>query len=541
MPINIQTIVYETILKGGYIMDLIGNRTLCSVLRESAEQQPEKSFLHFEDQSGILFEKNYGDFFQEVLRFSNALLKLGIKKGDHVVLHLPNNMEFFTAWFALAEIGGIMVPTNILSPADEMKYMITHSEAVLVITEEAYIEKFVSIKCETPTIQNIIITRHQGKFEGVLNFNELIKNESVNNAHFPTVLSEDIVALLYTSGTTSKPKGVQLTHANYIFTGELMARTIALTPEDRTFIVLPLFHGNAQYYSTMSAIMVGASIAVTEKFSASRYFKQAKTLGGTVGSLFAAPIRMILAKDYDEDLRDNPLRLVLFAQAVAEHQLNQFEEQFDVKLLQLYGMTETVGIPLINPLFGKRKNMSIGRPSIGYEVQLVDEHGLPVRQGEVGQIAVKGIPGRTLMKGYFKNEQATNDTLKDNWLLTGDNARIDEEGYFYFVDRLKDMIKRSGENIAAHEVERVLAVHPAVFEAAVFGIPDEMRDEAIKAYVILQAGATVSEEALIEHCRERLAKFKVPDRIEFMTDFPRTAVGKIQKHVLRNSYLMTKN
>jgi len=516
-------------------MDLIGNRTLHSVLRERVAQQPEKSFIRFEDRNGIYFEKSYGDFYQEVMCFSNALLKLGIKKGDHVVLHLPNNMEFFTAWFALSEIGGIMVPTNILSPADEMTYIIAHSEAVLIITEEDYIEKFVSIQSQTPAIRNIIITRQQENADGVLYFSELIKDESDNYMHFPKVFTEDVVALLYTSGTTSKPKGVQVTHANYIYTGELMARSIALTPEDRTFIVLPLFHGNAQYYSTMSAIMVGAGIAVTEKFSASRYFKQAKALGGTVGSLFAAPIRMILAKDYEKEAKDNPLRLILFAQSVAEHQLIQFEEQFDVKLLQLYGLTETVGIPLINPVFGIRKNMSIGRPSIGYEVQLVNEHGIPVNQGEIGQIAVKGILGRTLMKGYFKNEQATNETYKDNWLMTGDNARIDEDGYFYFVDRIKDMIKRSGENVAANEVERVLAEHPFVFEAAVIGVPDDMRDEAIKAYVILQTGAVISEEALIAHCQERLAKFKVPDRIEFVTDFPRTPVGKIQKHVLRNA------
>jgi len=181
--------------------------------------------------------------------------------------------------------------------------------------------------------------------------------------------------------------------------------------------------------------------------------------------------------------------------------------------------------------------MSIGRPSIGYEVQLIDEQGIPVNPGEIGQIAVKGIPGRTLMKGYFKNEQATNDTIIDNWLLTGDNARIDKDGYFYFVDRIKDMVKRSGENVAANEVESVLTEHPSVFEAAVIGVPDEMRDEAIKAYVILQTGATISEEVLIAHCRERLAKFKVPDSIEFVADFPRTPVGKIQKHVLRISIL----
>ncbi len=158
-----------------------------------------------------------------------------------------------------------------------------------------------------------------------------------------------------------------------------------------------------------------------------------------------------------------------------------------------------------------------------------------VPNGEVGQIAVKGVRGRTLMKGYFKNEEATEQTFQGDFLLTGDNARIGDDGYFYFVDRKKDMIKRSGENVAANEVESVLVEHSAVYEAAVIGIPDDMRDEAIKAYIILNREAKVSERELIAHCKERLAKFKVPDSIEFVEDFPRTPVGKIQKHILRNS------
>jgi crotonobetaine/carnitine-CoA ligase len=242
---------------------------------------------------------------------------------------------------------------------------------------------------------------------------------------------------------------------------------------------------------------------------------------------------MILAKEYDENDADNSIRLILFAQSVAEHQLTEFEGKFNLKLLQMYGMTETIGIPLINPINDIRKNMSIGKPSIGYEVKLLDENGYEVAEGEVGQIAVKGVRGRTLMKGYFKNDEATRQTFKGDWLLTGDNAYVGEDGYFYFVDRMKDMIKRSGENVAANDVESVLVEHEAVYEAAVIGIPDEMRDEAIKAYVIVNKGSAVSETELIEHCQKRLAKFKVPELIEFVEDFPRTPVGKIQKHILR--------
>lgn len=516
-------------------MDIIGNRTLRTLLEEKVQFNPNKTFIAFEDANGNQTTKTYQEFYEDVLKLSNALLKLNIQKGDHVTLHLPNNIEFLITWFALAHIGAIMVPTNILSPADEMKYIIEHSESVLLITEEPYLEKFEKILNEVPSIQQIILTRFKGESSVLLNFDHLLKDGVIDNSRLLEIESEDVVAMLYTSGTTSKPKGVQITNANYIFTGELMSKSINVTEEDRMFIVLPLFHGNAQYYSTMSALTVGGSIALTEKFSASRYFKQAKSLGGTVGSLFAAPLRMILAKDYDENDRVNPIRLIMYAQAITEQQVQQFEDQFDVKLLHMYGMTETIGIPLINPLNGIRKNLSIGRPSIGYEVKLVDEFGQEVPKGTVGQIAVKGIPGRTLMKDYFKNEKATCEALQDGWLLTGDNARIGEDGYFYFVDRMKDMMKRSGENVAANEVESILTEHEAVFEAAVIGVPDEMRDESIKAFVILKQDQYVSEQELITFCKERLAKFKVPDSIEFVRDFPRTPVGKIQKHILRNS------
>ncbi|BCJ86246.1 AMP-binding protein [Effusibacillus dendaii] len=513
-------------------MDIIGNKTLRDLLNEKTAMHRDKTFLLFEDQEQRNFKLTYGEFADQVNRLSRVFLDLGVTKGNHVTLHLPNCLEFMTSWFALANIGAIMVPTNILSTADEMEYVLNHSESILLITEEEYLEKFTGIRSRLPHLQEILLTRYEGDDYVDQNMNQLIAKAKPEIPKIP-LDSEDVAAMLYTSGTTSKPKGVQITHANYLFTGEVMSKSIRLSPDDRQFIVLPLFHGNAQYYSAMSAFVVGASIAITERFSASRYFKQAKRLGATVGSLFAAPIRMILAQNYDPADQDNSLRIIWFAQSVTQEQLTMFEDKYNVSLLQMYGMTETVGVPLMNPIDGIRKNMSIGRPTIGYEVKVVDEEGKEVPTGQVGQIVVKGIPGRTLMKGYFKNPVATAEALRDGWLYTGDNARIDDDGYFYFVDRIKDMIKRAGENVAANEVESVLAEHPSVYEAAVIGIPDPMRDEAIKAYVILHNNHDISEEELLSYCRERLAKFKVPDSIEFISEFPRTSVGKIQKQVLR--------
>ncbi|WKA59347.1 AMP-binding protein [Planococcus shenhongbingii] len=513
-------------------MDIIGNRTLKDVLREQTERYPDKTILLFEDLEHEISEMTYREFSESVNRLSNAFLRLGVSKGKHVTLHLPNCLEFMTSWFALANIGAIMVPTNILSTRDEMEYILNHSESVLLITEEDYLDKFTETAEQLPHLEEIVLARTKSSQFAKKDMAKLMESSEASAPDI-SIDTEDVAAMLYTSGTTSKPKGVQVTHANYLYTGEVMSKSIRLTPDDRQLIVLPLFHGNAQYYSTMSALVVGGSIAITEKFSASRYFVQAEKLGATVGSLFAAPIRMIMAQKYKHSFREHSLRVIWFAQSVTEEQLNEFEEKYNVPLLQMYGMTETVGVPLMNPLDGVRKNMSIGRPTIGYEVKIIDAEGNETKQGEPGQIIVKGIPGRTLMKAYFKNPVATAETLKDGWLHTGDNGMVGEDGYFYFVDRIKDMFKRAGENVAANEVESVIADYPGVYEVAVVSIPDEIRDEAIKAFVILQEHAEVAEEELIEHCRTRLAKFKVPDMIEFVEDFPRTSVGKIQKHILR--------
>lgn len=530
----------KEIEKEAIYLDIVGDKTLRDLLNERVKMYPDKTFLLFEERNQEVHELTYGQFADKVSRLSQSLIKLGVTKGKHVTLHLPNSIEFMTSWFALASIGAIMVPTNILSTSDEMEYVINHSESILLITEETYLEKFNKIRERLPNLQEILLARYEGEEYESQSIKHLMEGAEAIIPDAP-LDAGDVAAMLYTSGTTSKPKGVQVTHANYLFAGEVMSKSIRLTPADRQLIVLPLFHGNAQYYSIMSALTVGASIAITEKFSASRYFKQAISLGATVGSLFAAPIRMILAQKYDPADRKNSMRVIWYAQSVAEDQVKRFEDQYDVPLLQMYGMTETIGVPLMNPIDGVRKNMSIGKPTLGYEVKITDENGNEVPKGQVGQITVKGIPGRTLMKNYFKNPSATAETLRDGWLYTGDNARLGEDGYFYFVDRIKDMIKRAGENVAANEVESVLAEHPAVYESAVIGVPDEIRDEAIIAYIILKESFEITAEELLSYCRERLAKFKVPDSIHFVEDFPRTSVGKIQKHIIRKNHLDKSN
>jgi crotonobetaine/carnitine-CoA ligase len=243
-------------------------------------------------------------------------------------------------------------------------------------------------------------------------------------------------------------------------------------------------------------------------------------------------MRMLLAQP-ERALPEPRPRLALFAQSITPAQLEEWQRRFGVPLLQIYGMTEQLGWPLANSLYGRRDNMSIGRPTLPFRCRVVDEAGREVSPGTAGQLLVHGVRGISLMRGYYKNLEATAEAIRDGWLWTGDNVRERQDGRFEFVDRAKDMIKRAGENVAAGEVEAVLKEHPAVFDAAVIGVPDPMRDEAIKAYVVLREGSAATAEELIGWCAQRLAKFRVPEFIEFRRDLPRTSVGKIQKHLLR--------
>lgn len=510
----------------------VGRRTLRSLLADRVAASADQLFLIFEANDRSVRRLTYGEFDAAVNRTAHLLRALGIGKGDAFNLHLPNCPEFLFFWFAAAKIGAIMVPTNILSTADEMQYILQHSESRLAVTMPEYLAAIEPNRPVCPALREVLLVRTAVARDGCLLYDDLVAGQP---DHVPPAAVDplDEVGMVYTSGTTSRPKGCLITQANYVFVGECMSRYVQLRPDDRHIVVLPLFHVNAQYYSTMATIAVGASLALMERFSASQWIHQCRRHQATISSLFAAPIRMILNQSPTEVDGDNQLRAVLFAQNVTEAQLAEFERRFTCPLVQLYGMTETIGTPLMNPLYGVRRNMTIGLPTLGYEVRVVDEQERDVAPGEVGQIIVRGQPGVSLMKGYYRNPQATADTIRGEWLFTGDNGRLEEDGYIAFVDRAKDMIKRAGENVSAGEIERVINEHPAVFESCAIGIPDALRDEAIKVFVVLKEGQSLTAADLISYCATRLARFKVPSEVEFVAALPRTSVGKIQKHILR--------
>jgi crotonobetaine/carnitine-CoA ligase len=502
-------------------MLITGTRTLKSALEDKAQRFPDQLFLIFEDAAGGSVRWTWREFDADVNRAAHLLLARGLQHGDKFNLHLGNCPEFLLFWMAAAKTGAVMVPTNPVSTADEMEYILTHSEARLSVTEPQYAAPIHAVAGRCPALGGVIEAR---PLEPLLNG---LPSTSPGMAVTPL----DEISMQYTSGTTSKPKGVLLTHANYLFGGEAMSKSMRVGPTDRHLLVLPLFHAGAQVHAFLPMLLAGGSIALVERFSATRFVEQAIRHEATLVALFAAPIRMLLAQPRTPRDGQTRLRAVSHAQNLTPQQFGEWHERFGAPLMQIWGMTETMSLPLMQPLDLPRKPLSMGMPVLGYECKVVDPSGKEVPPGTVGELVVSGVPGVTLMKGYFKNEAATQETLRDGWLHSGDQAYMDEDGCFFFVDRKKDMIKRAGENVSASEVEETLKQHPAVFDAAVVAIPDPIRDHAIKAYVIVKDGGAATAEQLIAWCRERLSPFKVPEVVEFRDVFPRTSVGKIQKHL----------
>ena len=502
-------------------MLIVGNRTLGSALEDKARRFADEPFLIYEEATGTTARWTWREFDADVNRVAHLLLARGLRHGDKFNLHLGNCPEFLLFWMAAAKTGTVMVPTNPVATADEMEYILTHSEARLAVTEPQYAAAIHAVAGRCPALGGVLEARPLSPLLDGL----------------PSTMPETAVAPLndismqYTSGTTSKPKGVLLTHANYIYGGEVMAKAMRVGPADRHLIVLPLFHAGAQLHAFLPMLLAGGSVALMERFSATRFVEQAIRHQATLAALFAAPIRMLLAQPRSASDSGTRLRAISYAQNITPQQFEEWHARFRVPLMQIWGMTETMSLPLMQPLDLPRKPLAMGMPVLGYECKVVDESGKEVPPGTVGELVVSGVPGVSLMKGYFKNPEATASTLRDGWLHSGDQAVMDEDGCFFFVDRKKDMIKRAGENVSASEVEEALKQHPAVFDAAVVGIPDPVRDQAIKAYVILNDGARATSEELITWCRQRLSGFKVPESVEFRDAFPRTSVGKIQKHL----------
>ena len=488
------------------------------VWERTLRDHPDNIFLIFENLESDTVEWTYSDFNKEVSKVASLLLQHGVQSGDSIHLALANCPVFIAVWLAAVRLGAWIVPSDPMGSAEDLLSHIERTHPKVGFCAKTRSEIYKQACGSLPFIE----------IDEMSVAPELCDFSEVGSWPAPNVF--DRAAVMFTSGTTGLPKGVEITQANYAFAGHAMAAAASLTSQDRQFVVLPLFHANAQYYSFASAIYVGASVALMANFSASRFLQQAVKHEVTAASLFAAPIRMILARG--EPVDGLKLRHCWFAQNITQEQYETVTEWFGCRPRQLYGMTET--IPAV--LTDEKENpdpSSMGLVTSGCLVDVQRPDGTSVNPGEVGEIVVGGEVGISIFNGYLDAPAVTQESFRNSWFLTGDRAKRDSNGKFFFDGRRSDVLKVSGENVSIVEVESVLAEHPEVLEAAVVGMPDDIRDEVPVAFVVPVPGKDIpSLEDLFEWCEKRLTKAKRPQQITFLDELPRTSVGKIRKYLL---------
>jgi len=529
-------------------------KSLGELFLESAERYKERIAIHFMGK-----QLTYGQLRDEVFKFAQVLSQLGVKQGDRVSLMLANTPQSIIAYYAVLLLGGIVVQTNPMYTERELEHQLNDAgvETILAldlvyprvskVSSKTPLKRIIytSIKDYLPFPKNLLYPLKQKKDgmwhdipygNGVYAYAQLMKAAKAERPQPVSINPKEDVALLqYTGGTTGLPKGVMLTHYNLV-TNTLQCiewQEKDLNGEqERVLAVLPFFHVYGMTVVMNLSIATGAMMILLPRFDVKEVLETIQKMKPT--QFPGAPTMYIGLLNHPDvgryDLSSVSVCLSGSAPLAPEVQ-KQFEKLTSGgRLVEGYGLTEASPVTHCNPIYGLRKIGSIGVPWPDTEARIVDEEGNDVPIGEVGELIIRGPQ---VMKGYWNRPEETANTLRDGWLYTGDMAKMDEDGYFYIVDRKKDMIIAGGFNIYPREVEDVLFEHPAVKEAAVVGVPDPYRGETVKAFIVLKEGHSVTEEELDQFCRQNLAAYKVPRIYEFRKELPKTMVGKVLRRHLK--------
>ncbi|MDG5473424.1 fatty acid--CoA ligase family protein [Jeotgalibacillus sp. ET6] len=506
-------------------------------LRENAMQHGDKAAYYFMEQTA-----SYGELNGAVNKMANSMEAMGVKKGDHIGLLLGNSPHFIVSLYAALRIGATAVPINPIYTPDEISYILRDGDVKVVVALDLLLPLVEKAHAVLPEISHYVICETSSQTqEQIENLGEEIKSKVTSFTHAlapyppvyegPELVQDDVAVILYTSGTTGKPKGAMLTHRNVYSNAKDTAEYLSITGEDKVIAALPMFHVFALTVVLNAPLINGGTIIIVPKFSPKDVFDLTKKYEATV---FAGVPTMynFLLQYPDADPADfSSVRLCISGGAsLPVALLHQFEEKFSVRVSEGYGLSEASPVTCFNPLDKERKAGSIGTSITNVENKIVNELGEELPPGEVGELIVRGP---NVMKGYYKMPEDTGAAIRDGWLFTGDLAKKDEEGYFFIVDRKKDMILVGGYNVYPREVEEVLYSHKNVVEAAVVGVPDPDYGEAVQCFVV-KKDASLTKEELLEFCGKQLAKYKLPTVVEFIEELPKNTTGKILRRALRD-------
>jgi long-chain acyl-CoA synthetase len=469
-----------------------------------------------------------------IRRCANALTDLGIHPGDKVAIVIPNTGLFPMVYYGILYAGAVIVPLNPLLKEQEIVYHLEDSEAAAIITLESLLGEVLKGFSKTETCHHVIAYADQGgaNIKGeILSFEQLMRKASPDREMAQT-MPDDPAVIIYTSGTTGRPKGAVLTHFNLFYNCQVSSeRLFDFHPEDVLIAVLPLFHSFGQTCSMNGTFNRGGTLTMLPRFEAEAALKIIErdrvTIFQGVPTMFFYLLNFPELNRFDT----SSLRLaVTGGAAMPVEVLKAFEERFRVIVLEGYGLSETSPVASFNVSKQRRKIGSIGEPIYGVEMKVFDDNDNEVSVGAVGEIVIRG---HNVMKEYYKKPEATKEAMRHGWFHTGDLGRVDEDGFFWIVDRKKDMIIRGGYNVYPREIEEVLYGFPGLLEAAVVGVPDTVMGEEVKAYVSLERSCTASSQDIISYCKERMAAYKYPRIVEILPTLPKGPTGKILKRELR--------
>ncbi|MGN6816772.1 MAG: long-chain-fatty-acid--CoA ligase [Solirubrobacterales bacterium] len=486
---------------------------LASIITESAKGAPDRSALRLGDH-----ELTYAELDDRSARLATLLREKGLQRGDRVGVMLPNVLEFPTAYYGVLRVGGIVVPMNVLLKRREIAFYLEDSGAKLLLAWHGFANEARDGAADSGAE---LIEVEPGAFADLLDGHE-------PTGELADTDEEDTAVLLYTSGTTGKPKGAELTHFNLSRNSEIAARTTCdIGAGDVVLGALPLFHSFGQTVSMNGSLRIGATLTLLPKFDPGEALEIMQRDGVThfygVPTMYGA----LLHHPDREQFDTSALRTCITGGAsMPVEVLRGFEEAFGCEVLEGYGLSETSPVASSNHPGRPRKPGSIGTPLEEVEMKIVDEDDNEVPQGEVGEIVIRG---HNVMKGYWQRPDATAEAMRGGWFHSGDMAKADEDGYFFIVDRKKDLIIRGGYNVYPREVEEILYEHPKVREAAVIGVPDDEWGEEIGAAIVLHEGEELTAEEVSQYVKERIAAYKYPRIVWFLDDLPKGPTGKILK------------
>lgn len=506
-------------MTAGYLVPT--DASLSGLLRERFARQADERALHID--GGWL---RYGELAALVFRAANALAAAGVGAGDRVGTLLPNNRAFVAAWLAAAELGAVLVPVNVNLTGDTLRYIVEHAEPRALLVDAETLTAYSDAFGETHPAPLVIAAG--ADLPGAARWERLLA--AATDAPPPLLPPNraEPALIIYTSGTTGRPKGVVLSRAAQLAHGWYYGKDfVRLGPGETAYTCLPLFHVTAMGFS-LGCLLHGAAIAIDPRFSPFAFWEQIRRFEAQIFPYVGAMIGLLYARPPRPDDRDQPARRAIGA-ATPLQLWEPFERRFDITLIETYGQSEMASLWLMPPPEGGRVG-TVGKPAPRFDAKVVGEDGDVAPPDAVGELLLRPHDPLLGAQGYFRDEETTRRAFRpDGWYATGDAASRDADGYFRFHGRLRDFIRRRGENVSAFEVERAALGHPAVREAAAVGVPSALGEEEIKLCVLLEPGTALEPVALFRYLRPRLAPFMQPRYIQVYADFPRTATQRVQK------------